>query len=90
MYTFCISLISLFDPGFRGSHRNHAMQAPAPAHSSCEEGDLRPCREDEEFFESRPDAADMEEAICKFMGGMESEECTGYNALHKLLQTSCA
>ena len=87
MYTFCSSLISLFDTGFRGSHRDDAMQAPAPAQPTCEEGDLRPCREDEAFFESRPDAADMEEAISKFMEGMEREECTGYNALHKLLQT---
>ena len=63
------------------------MQAPAPAHASCEEGDLRPCPEDKEFFESRPDAEDMEEAISKCMEGMKSEECTGYNALHKLLQT---
>ncbi len=64
------------------------MQAPAPAHASCKERDLLPCPEDEEFFESRPDALDMEEAICKFMvEGMEREECTGYNALHKLLQT---
>ena len=87
MYTFCSSLISLFDTGCRGSHRDDAMQAPAPAQPTCEEGDLRPCREDEAFFESRPDAADMEEAISKFMEGMEREECTGYNALHKLLQT---
>ncbi len=63
------------------------MQAPAPAHASCEEGDLRPFPEDKEFFESRPDAADMEEAKSKFMEGMESEECTGYKALRKLLQT---
>ena len=87
MYTFCSSLISLFDTGFRGSHRDDAMQAPAPAHTSCEDGDPRPCAEDEEFFESRPDAADMDEAVSKFMEGMEREECTGYNALHKLLQT---
>ena len=30
---------------------------------------------------------DMEEEISKFMEGMESEECNGYNTLHKLLQT---
>ncbi len=90
-----LNLISLFDPGFRGSHcnpgfrgsrRDAAMQAPAAAHASCEEVDPRPCSEDEEFFESKPNAADMEEAISKFMEGMEREECTGYNALHKLLQ----
>ncbi len=28
----------------------------------------------------------MEEAINKFMEGMEQQEHTGYNALHKLLQ----
>jgi hypothetical protein len=28
----------------------------------------------------------MEEAISKFMEGVEKEECTGYNALLKLLQ----
>ena len=77
MYTFCSSLILLFDPGFRGSHSDDAMQAPAPAHASCEERDLCLCPEDKEFFESRPDAVDMEEAISKFMEGMESEEGTG-------------
>ncbi len=45
------------------------------------------CPEDEDFFESRPDAVDMEEAISKLMEGMESKGCTGYNTLHKLLQT---
>ena len=77
----------MFDPGFRGSHHDDVNQAPVAAHTSYEDGDPRPCAEDEEFFESRPDAADMEEAISKFMEGMEREECTGYNALHKLLQT---
>ena len=44
MYTFCSSLISLFNPGFRGSHRDDAMQAPAPAYVSCQEGnDLGIC-----------------------------------------------
>ena len=52
------------------------MQPPAPDNASMEEGDPLPCPEDEEFFESRPDAADMEEAISKFMEG----------ALHNLLQ----
>jgi hypothetical protein len=51
-----------------------------------EDGDPNPCPEDEEFFECRPDAADMEEAIGKFMQGMEKQERTGYSSLHKLLQ----
>jgi hypothetical protein len=39
-----------------------------------EDGDPNPCPEDEEFFQCRPDAADMEEAIGKFMEGMEKPE----------------
>ena len=62
------------------------MQPPAPDHASMEEGDPLPCPEDEEFFESRQDTADMEEAISKFMEGMEQQEHTGYNTLHNLLQ----
>ena len=40
---------------------------------SLEEGDPSPCPEDEEFF-VRPDAAGMEEAIGKFLDGLESQE----------------
>ena len=68
-------------------HRDAAMQAAAAAHSSSEEGDILPCSEDEEFFETRPDVADMVDAIIKFMEGMEKEECTGYSTMHKLLQS---
>ncbi len=74
------------DTGFRGSHRDAAMPPPSADHASMEDGDPLPCPEDEEFFECRPDAADMEEAIGKFMEGMEKQERTGYAALHKLLQ----
>jgi len=62
------------------------MPPPSADHASMEDGDPHPCPEDEEFFECRPDAADMEEAIGKFMEGMEKQERTGYAALHKLLQ----
>ncbi len=69
-------------------HHDAAMQAPAASHASSKEGDPLPCSEDEEIFEIRPDAVDMVKATSnlKFMKGMEKEECTGYNALHKLLQ----
>jgi hypothetical protein len=67
-------------------HSDAAMPPPAADHASREEGDPLPCPEDEEFFDTRPDTADMEEAISKFMEGMEQQEHTGYNALHKLLQ----
>ena len=66
-------LISV-DTGFRGSHRDAAMPPPCADHASMEDRDPHPCPEDEEFFECRPDAADMEEAIGKFMEGMEKPE----------------
>jgi hypothetical protein len=81
-----VYLILFFEAGFRGSHRDAARQATAPDHASMEEGDPSPCAEDEEFFDGRPDAEDMEEAIGKFMEGMEQQECSGFDALHKLLQ----
>ena len=55
-----------------GSHRDAAMLPPSADQASMEDGDLHPCPEDKEFFECRPDAADMEEAIGKFMEGMEN------------------
>jgi hypothetical protein len=53
------------DTGFRGSHRDAAMPPPSADQASMEDGDPHPCPEDEEFFECRPDTADMEEAIGK-------------------------
>ena len=44
-----------------------------------------PCPEDEEFFD-RPDAATMEEAISRFMDGMEAQECCGFKDCHRLLE----
>ncbi len=48
------------------------MPPPSSDQASREDGDSHPCPEEEEFFQSRPDAADMEEAIGKFMEGMEN------------------
>ena len=62
------------DTGFHASHRDAAMQPPSSNQASREDGDSHPCPEEEEFFQSRPDAADMEEAIGKFMEGMEKPE----------------
>ncbi len=53
-----------------------------PADPDIDSGD--PCLEDEEFFD-RPDAATMEEAISRFMDGMEAQERGGFNDLHGLL-----
>jgi hypothetical protein len=43
------------------------------------------CPEDNEFFNARPDAAEMEEAIGNFINGLERQEQSGYNDLHSLL-----
>jgi hypothetical protein len=50
-----------------------------------DEGDDTPCTEDEEFFQGRPDADDMEEAITKFLDGMEGQERSGFKDLHRFL-----
>ena len=44
-------------------HRDAARPPTAADHANREEGDPSPCAEDEEFFEARPDAEDMEEAM---------------------------
>jgi hypothetical protein len=50
-----------------------------------DERDDNPCIEDEEFFQGRPDADDMEEAITKFLDGMEGQERSGFKDLHRFL-----
>ncbi len=44
-----------------------------------------PCPEDGDFFEARPDAAQTEEAINKFLSGLESQEHAGFDRLHSFL-----
>jgi hypothetical protein len=66
--------------GFRGAHRDatlrDAVEPPRPLGSDSEQQheDMNPdpCPEDEEFFNS-PDAESMEEAISRFMEGMERQ-----------------
>jgi hypothetical protein len=50
------------------------------------EGDPFPCPEDEEFF-VRPDLAGMEEAIGKFLDGLEGQERRGFEEMHRFLST---
>ena len=44
-----------------------------------------PCPEDADFMDARPDAAEMEEAIGKFVNGLEQQERSGYHELYSLL-----
>ena len=56
------------------------------AEDAVEEGqDPNPCEEDEEFFNSRPDAEEMEAAISKFLDAMPALELDGFQHLHKQL-----
>ncbi len=53
--------------GFRGTHRDAELRdftAPALAQEDADSGS--PCPEDGDFFNGRPDAAEIVEAISKF------------------------
>ncbi len=47
--------------------------------------DEDPCPEDGDFFYARPDAAETEDAINKFISGLDSQEQAGFDRLHTLL-----
>jgi hypothetical protein len=71
--------------GFRGALRDAITRVPdvqqPPADPVIDGGG--PCPEDEEFCFSGPDAATMEDAIGKFMDGMEAQERSGgFKDLH--------
>ena len=69
--------------GFRGARRDGNTRVPDQEID--ESGNEDPCPEDEEFFEARPDAATMEEAIGKFMDSMEAQERDGFKDLHQFV-----
>ena len=75
--------------GFRGAIRDEPglSERYVPAQESVldEDQDSDPCQEDEEFFESRPNAEEMEQAIGKFLDGMPAVESKGYEQLHRHL-----
>ncbi len=47
---------------------------PLLSHARDDEDQGSPCPEDGDFFYARPDAAETEEAINKFISGLESLE----------------
>ncbi len=77
IYQYILLYTSYPVTGFRGGHRDAAMldasQPPVELEQEPDEGDPSSCPEDKEFF-VRPDAAGMEEAIGKFLAGLESQE----------------
>ena len=70
---------------FCGSHRD--ADIPRPSHcDALDDGDQgSPCPEDGDFFYARSGVAETEEAINKFMSGLESQELAGFDRLHSLL-----
>jgi hypothetical protein len=73
---------------FCGHHRDAdagLRDIPQPSYGRDDEDGGTPCPEDDEYFEARPDAAETEEAISKFISGLESQEQAGFDRLHSLL-----
>ena len=71
---------------FRGQHRDAELRdIPQPSHAREDEDGGSPCPEDGDFFYARPDAEETEEAINKFISGLESQEQSCYDSLHTLL-----
>ncbi len=58
---------------------------PLLSHARDDEDQGSPCPEDGDFFYARPDAAETEEAINKFISGLNSQEQAGFDRLHTLL-----
>jgi hypothetical protein len=76
--------------GFLGLCRDEDMLADGPVPTQPHvtedyEGDDNPCTEDEEFFQGRPDADDMKEALTNFLDGMEGQKQSGFKDLHRFL-----
>ncbi len=85
-----IIVISIFHSGFRGAHCDAALrevvQPPISSDQQQDERDPDPCPpEDEECFDAL-DAASMEEAISKFVEGLESQERSGFDDIQRLLK----
>jgi hypothetical protein len=92
--TYCVHTVYILsmntNAGFRGLRRDEDMLAGGPVPTQPhvtedDEGDDNPCTVDEEVFQGRPDADDMEEAITKFLDGMEGQEHSGFKDLHIFL-----
>jgi hypothetical protein len=76
--------------GFCGKQHDANVQVSEVQQQSADlcsdEGDCSdPCPEDEDFFQSGQDAEVVEEAISKFMDGMEAQEHSGFKDLHRFL-----
>ncbi len=78
-YMVCTSLVPIYrSKGFQGKHRDAVMRDivllshGSDSEQAHDQGDPDVPLEDEEFFD-RPDADDVEEAISKFVNGLEKQ-----------------
>jgi hypothetical protein len=81
--------ITVHIAGFRGAHCDAALQdsvqpleVQPPVES--DEADQCPVPEDGKCFEAQ-DAQSKEEAINKFLDGIEGQECSGFKDIHRFL-----
>jgi hypothetical protein len=58
------------------------VQPPISSEQQHDESDPDPCPPEDDA----PDAASMEEAISKFVEGLESREHSGFDDIHRLLK----
>jgi hypothetical protein len=63
---------------------------PLLSHAKDDEDQGSPCPEDGDFFYAMPDAAETEDAINKFISGLDSQEQAGFDRLHTLLTVPVA
>ncbi len=76
---FTYMFLPVIPKGFSGQHRDAdagLRDVPQPSSASLREDEDggSPCPEDSDCFDARPDAAETEEVINKFISGVESQE----------------
>ena len=79
VYTYIILIYTGIFAGFRAARLDAQMEEGpegTPPSSDPDGGDPHPCPEDDEFF-GVPDAESQEEAINRFMEGLEQQERRG-------------
>ena len=89
VYTFIILIYTGIFAGFRAARLDAQMEEVpegTPPSSDLDGGDPNPCPEDDEFF-GVPDAESQEEAINRFMEGLEQQEHSGFSQIDRLISS---
>ena len=89
VYTYIILIYTGIFAGFRAARLDAQMEeGPEGTQPSSDPdgGDAYPCPEDDEFFDA-PDAESQEEAINRFMEGLEQQERRGFSQIDRLISS---